>query len=171
MILGIFLDRYAVPMLQYSLLNIIVDLVVVTRFAQNVRTLLAEYIEERLTLGNGGVERSLHRHDILRVVFLIVREDHQLRDIQERAKRLIAKTHVDALALRQHTVMIVRFFDLDKGKRKTIDEAGDIRAEIVLGVRVFAREFRRAVPEVVVGVVEVDNALAACGGDLVRFVL
>ena len=142
-------------------MNLISDHVDIAGLAHDVGTLLAEYIEERPLLCGRGIECTLHRDHVLRVVFLVVREDHQLRDVQKRAKRLVAESRVDALTLSKHPLVIVGLLDFDKGEGKTIHKARNVRAKVVMRVRILARELGGAMPEVIVRIVEVYVSNAA----------
>ena len=148
-------------MLQNCLLHVIVDLVIVAGLAQDVRAFLPEDVEERPLPCGGCIKRTLNGNDILRIVLLIVREDHQLCDVQERPERLVAEARVDAFALCQHTVVIVRLLNLDECERQAVHKTSDVRSEIVVRVWVFTRELSGAMPEVVFGVVEIDESNAA----------
>ena len=89
-VFGIMADRNAIAMRE----NLLFDRRPITacprRGHQSLDLLLlAEDIEESVRLGVRSVERALNRNAAFVVVFLIVREDHQLRDVQERTKRAV----------------------------------------------------------------------------------
>ena len=146
---------------QYPLLNLISDHVDIAGLAKNVWVLLPEHVEECPLLCVCRVERPLNGNNVLGIVFLIVGEYHQLRDVQERAKRLVAESRVDALAFGKHPLVVVGFLDFDKGKRKAIHKARNVRAKVVMRVRILARELGGAMPEVIVRIVEVYVSNAA----------
>ncbi len=55
--------------------------------------LFAENIEECLCLRSAAIKCTLNRHSIFVIVVLVIREYHQLRDIQEWAKCLVASVY------------------------------------------------------------------------------
>lgn len=97
------------------------------------------------------------------VIFLVVGEDHQLCDVEESSETTLAHPFVDAFSLCQNAVMVIWLFHFDKYQRESIDKAGDVRTEIVIGVLVFAWQFGGDVPVIVLWMVEVDELNAMIG--------
>ena len=55
--------------------------------------------------------------------------------------------------------MVEGLFDLNEGKRESVDENGEVRSELVLSLGVFAGEFRGGVPLVVFRMLEVNEVV------------
>ena len=149
---------------QYPLLYFIVNSIDIPRLTHYIQTLLPEHIEERAAPCRGGIERTLNRNNVLRVVFLVVREDHQLRDIQERAKCLIPESRIDSFAFSEHTLVVVGLLDFYERQGQSVYEAGDVWSEIVVRLGILARELRGAMPKVVIGIVEVYESHSTIRG-------
>ena len=56
-------------------------------------------------------------------------------------------------------MVVEGLFDLYEGKRESVDEDGEVGPELVLGLRVFAGEFRGGVPLVVFRMLEVNEVV------------
>lgn len=122
-----------------------------------------EHVEESPFLSSCRIECSLDRNNIFRVVGLVIGENHQLRNIQERAEGLVPEAGVDSFSFSEHPVTVVGFLDLDEGQGDAIHKAGDIGTETVVGLWILAGEFGCAMPMVSRWFVEVDEADTACG--------
>ena len=126
--------------------------------------LLAEVIEHRLAVGCGGIERAHERLGGAVVILHVVREHHELGDVDEAPELGVLEPLDDAVALIKDAVAVVGLFDLDEDERETIDGQGDVRAELL--VVFLAGELGDDVVGVPVQVLEVDDLQPGGGGDL-----
>ncbi len=90
---------------------------------------LAEIIEDGIVVRRGSVECALKRLRGAIVVFHVVREHHELRDVDEAFELWVPKPGGDAMSLRENAVSVVRLFHLDEDKWKPVDEEGDVGPE------------------------------------------
>ena len=89
------------------------------------------------------------------IVFHVVREQHELGEIDEAAELGIAEAAVDAAPLGKDTVTIIRLFDLDEDEGHSVDEDRDVRSEFLVAVS--TGEFRDNVEGVPVEILEIDQ--------------
>ena len=154
------LDDYTVAVLQYPIFVFIRYFLI--RIIGNKRfVLLTEHIEESLALGGATIECTLNRYTALIVVFLIIGEYHQLRNVEEAAKTCFAHSCIDAFTLSQYPLMIIWFLYLNESQWHSINETGDIRTEVVLCVFVFTCKLSGDVPIVVFRIVKVNKFYSA----------
>ena len=123
----------------------------------------AKYIEEYLIVGCGSVEGTLYRDNPFVVVLLIVREDHQLSDVDKATEPLILHPGLNAILFCKNTLGIVGFLDLNKCEREAVHKACDIGAEVVAAFLVLTGELCCDMPLVVVRVGKI-NQLGATDG-------
>ena len=100
-------------MLQYNVLCFFRQLYIWV-VTYKVFILLSKYIKESLFLCCAAVERTLYRHSVIIVVFLVVGENHQLCEVEETSEATPAHALVDALSLCKDSFMVVWLLDLDK---------------------------------------------------------
>ena len=127
------------------------------------RVCFTEYIEENLIAGCGGVEGTLYRNNPFVVVLLIVREDHQLRDVDEAAEPLVLHPGLNPVLFGKDTLSIIGLFYLNKCERETVYKARDVGAEIVAAFLVLTGELCGDVPLVVVRVGKINQLDATDG--------
>ena len=84
--------------------------------------LLAEVDENRLAMGGRGVEGTFERFGRVVVVFHVVREHHELGEINEAAEFRVVEPGVGAAPLGEHAVAVVGLFNFDKTEREAVDE-------------------------------------------------
>ena len=97
------------------------------------------------------------------VVLLIVREDHQLRDVDEATEPLVLHPGLNAVLFGKDTLGIVGLFDLNECERETVHKARNVGAEIVAAFLVLTGELCGNV-SLVVGRVGKINQLDATDG-------
>ena len=119
--------------------------------------LFSETIEGSKTSCSRAVERAFHRyHSSHGVIFHIVREDHQLRHVDEATKLRVGKSlFVHARTFCHHAPGVVGLFHFDEAQRQPIDEQGDVRAK--LGLSISTGEFCRTMEYVCFRVVEINQ--------------
>ena len=119
--------------------------------------LFSETIEGSKTSCSRAVERAFHRyHSSPGVVFHIVREDHQLRDVDEATKLRVGKSlFVHARTFSHHAAGIIGLFHLDEAQRQPIDEQSDVRTKLSLSIS--TGEFCRTMEYVCFRVVKIDQ--------------
>ena len=156
------LDDYTVAVFQYPIF-IFIRYFLIGIIGNKRFVLLTEHIEESLALGRATIECTLNRYTALIVVFLIVGEYHQLRNVEEAAKTCFAHSCIDAFTLSQDTLVVIWFLYFNKSQWHSIDETGDIRTEIILRIFVFTCKLCCDVPIVVFRIVKVNKFYSAIG--------
>ena len=95
----------------------------------------------------------MYRYDAAqRIIFHIIAEYHQLRNVDETAEFLIGKAFfVHSCALCQHSTVIVGLFTSTKTKWQPIYEQSNVRAKFILSVPAgkFGCEMERIIPDVI----------------------
>ena len=127
------------------------------------RVCFAEYIEEDLIAGGGGVEGPLNRNNPFVVVLLIVGEDHQLRDVDEATEPLVLHPGLNAVLFGKDTLGIVGLLNLNESKRETVNKTRNVGAEVVAAFLILTGEFCGDVPLVVVRVGKINQLDATDG--------
>ena len=127
------------------------------------RVCFAEYIEEYLIAGCGGIEGTLNRDYPFVVVLLIVRKDHQLRNVDEATEPLVLHPGLYAVLLSKDTLSIVGLLDLNESEREAVNKTRDVGAEIVAAFLILTGEFCGDVPLVVVRVGKINQLNATDG--------
>ena len=117
--------------------------------------LFAEIVEYRRIIGRAGVKRALYGLRRAILIFHVVGEDHQLRDVDKTPEFWIAAARDDAVALSQHAFAVIGLFDLDKRQRHAIDEQGDVWAELFIAI--FARQFGDHMEAVVLKIFKINQ--------------
>ncbi len=105
----------------------------------------------------------MNRNTVVVIIFLIVGENHQLRDVDKASERLVGHPLVDSVSFCKNPVVIIRFLDFNEGKRKPIHKTGYVGTETVTSVRIFTGEFRGNVPLVIVRILEIDKFKTTVG--------
>ena len=164
-VLGRTFDGKTVSMRKdYSLIFFRHLIVTISNYAyMKLRVCFAENIEEYLIARSRSIEGTLNRDNPFVVVLLIVRENHQLRDVDEATESLVLHPGLNAILFCKNTLGIVGFLDLNKCERETVHKACDVGAEVVSALLVLTGELCGNVP-LVVGRVGKINQLDATDG-------
>ena len=119
----------AIKIRQYFLLNICIyiQIMVIRNIWGNCRITLvffSETVKWSRFSGRSTVKCPLYwRYSTYRVIFHIIREDHQLCYVDKSSELLIRKAlFVHALTFSNHATMVIWFFYLYEYQRKTIYE-------------------------------------------------
>ena len=126
--------------------------------------LFAKNIEECFCLRSAAIKCTLNRHSIFVIVVLIIREYHQLRDIQEWAKCLVAHPFIDAFTFCKDSLPIIGFLYLYKCEWQAIYKACNIRAEIISRLFIFASELCGDMPTILIRVFKINQLNATVRG-------
>ena len=107
----------------YSFVNLLIWVISIEcRLLFVVLIILAEAIEGNGSASAGTIESSLNRDNpAKRIIFHIVAENHQLRNIDETAEFLVREAlEIHSLAFCNDAAMIVRLLNLNENERKSI---------------------------------------------------
>ena len=102
-----------------------------------------------------GIKRPLDRLRITVSIRHVIREDHKLSQINEASKLRIAKALINTITLINDAISIIRFFNLNKDQRHTIDQQDDIRTEFFIPV--FISQLGDDMKAVVIEVFKIDQ--------------
>ena len=105
----------------------------------------------------------MNRNTVVVIIFLIIGENHQLRDVDKAPECLVGHSLVDSVSFSENSIVIIRFLDFNEGKRKPIHKTSYVWTETVTGIRIFTGKFRGNVPLVIVSILEIDKLKTTVG--------
>ena len=105
----------------------------------------------------------MNRNTVVVIIFLIIGENHQLRDVDKAPECLVGHSLVDSVSFSENSIVIIRFLDFNEGKRKPIHKTSYVWTETVTCVRILTGKFSGNVPLVIVGILEIDKFKTTVG--------
>jgi len=135
----------------HRLVNLLIRIVTMERCDfLTAQIFFTEAIEWCVWTCPSTIESPLYGYDTAqRIIFHIIAEYHQLRNVDEAAKLFIREAFfIHSCALRQHTTMIVGFLHFYKTKWQSVYEQSNVRTKFVLSVLTgkFGCEMKRIIP-------------------------